>query len=342
MHDHWRDTVEVHPAADLFPMMSDAQLDALAKDIAAHGMHQGIVLWTPERTITADIEAGWKADFEVGRVPCGLSLLDGRNRLAAIERAFDDPGQCKAALSGALHGGVMALGVSIARPHHLNAHTDPFAFVISANIHRRHLTAEQKRKIVAQVLRADPERSDRQVAEMVKVGHPTVARVRQSLETSGDVEHRSTRTDSKGRQQPAKKPSRPTVATPAPPPAPTPMGKSTLVVETRDEVIVAFAEIVKSNPVAAFQDLIEVLRHNDELKWVARRLGANRSLARLLFAIETEEGPDSALKDQPKAATADPARKALACSLPNSCRRYSGCKDQGRCLAAGTAGEARP
>ena len=223
----------------------------------------------------------------------------------------------------------MALGVSIARPRHLNAHTDPFAFVISANIHRRHLTAEQKRKIVAQVLKADPERSNRQVAEMVKVGHPTVARVRQGLEASGDVEHRSTRTDSKGRQQPAKKPSRPTGAAPAPPPVPTPA-----------EVIVAFAEIVKSNPVAAFQELIEVLRHNGELKWVARRLGANRSLAQLLFAIETEDDPDSALKDQ-KAATAAPAQKALACSRQNGCR-YSGCKDQGRCLGSGTVGEARP
>ncbi|MFL5253142.1 MAG: hypothetical protein ACJ8AI_09645, partial [Rhodopila sp.] len=53
MHDHWRDKIKVHPAADLFPMMSDAELDALANDIAEHGMHQGIVLWTPEWTITA-------------------------------------------------------------------------------------------------------------------------------------------------------------------------------------------------------------------------------------------------------------------------------------------------
>src|SRR4051812_48183785 len=86
-------------------MMSDAELDALAKDIAEHGMHQGIVLWTREGTITADIEAGWNADFAAGKVPCGLFLLDGRNRLAAIERAFDDPGQRKAALSIALCGG---------------------------------------------------------------------------------------------------------------------------------------------------------------------------------------------------------------------------------------------
>ena len=48
MHDHWRDKIKVHPAADLFPITSDAELDALAKNIAEHGMHQGIVLWTPE------------------------------------------------------------------------------------------------------------------------------------------------------------------------------------------------------------------------------------------------------------------------------------------------------
>src|SRR4051812_24918396 len=77
------------------------------------GMYQGIVLWIREWKITADIEAGWKADFEAGKVPYGLSLLDSRNRLAAIERAFDDPGQRKAALSVALRGRGLALG---ARP----------------------------------------------------------------------------------------------------------------------------------------------------------------------------------------------------------------------------------
>src|SRR3954466_5784235 len=67
MYDHWRDKIRVYPAADLFPMMSDAELDALAKDIAEHGIHQGIVLWTREGTITADIEAGWNADFAAGK-----------------------------------------------------------------------------------------------------------------------------------------------------------------------------------------------------------------------------------------------------------------------------------
>ena len=40
---------------------------------------------------------------------------------------------------------------------------DPFEWVISANIHRRHLTAEQKRDIIAAVLKAQPENLDRSI-----------------------------------------------------------------------------------------------------------------------------------------------------------------------------------
>jgi hypothetical protein len=33
----WRDHLPVHPAADLFPMMSELELDELAKDIKDKG-----------------------------------------------------------------------------------------------------------------------------------------------------------------------------------------------------------------------------------------------------------------------------------------------------------------
>ena len=41
----WRDLYPVHPCADVFPMMSDAELEALAQDIKAHGLQQPVVLW---------------------------------------------------------------------------------------------------------------------------------------------------------------------------------------------------------------------------------------------------------------------------------------------------------
>lgn len=54
-------------------------------------------------------------------------------------------------------------------------------------------------------LKADPTKSDRQIAETVKVDHKTVGAVRQDLEGRGEIPHTETRTDSKGRQQKGKK-----------------------------------------------------------------------------------------------------------------------------------------
>jgi hypothetical protein len=75
------------------------------------------------------------------------------------------------------------------------------AFIISRNIHRRHLTAEQKRDLIAKLLATDPAKSDRQIAKTAGVSHPTVARVRIKMEESGDVEKVSTSIDTKGRAQ---------------------------------------------------------------------------------------------------------------------------------------------
>jgi hypothetical protein len=164
----WRDLIKVHPAADLFPMMSDEELKALAEDIKANGLMTPVVMYDDG---TGDEQ-----------------LLDDRNRVAAA---------------------VMAGVVPDAHTVSANA-TDlqlrcgyPYAFVISANIHRRHLTAEQKRGIIAELLRADPTKSDRQVAETVKVDHKTIGAARAKLEASGEIPRVETRTDTKGRKQPS-------------------------------------------------------------------------------------------------------------------------------------------
>jgi hypothetical protein len=82
---------------------------------------------------------------------------------------------------------------------------DPVAFVISANIHRRHLDAKQKRDLIARLLKMAPEKSDRQVAAAVKASKGTVGAVRSEMERRGQIGHVEARTDTRGRQQPAKK-----------------------------------------------------------------------------------------------------------------------------------------
>jgi hypothetical protein len=171
-HLDWRSMVAVHPAADLFPMVSDAELDELAKDIDANGQRSPLSIW---RSLP---EAEWQ-------------LLDGRNRVAALARLVDGEDRIRGAITVA---------------NQYEAHIDPVAFVISANIRRRHLTPEQKRDLIAKVLRADSTRSDRAVAAATQVSHHTVASVRNDLRDGGQIAHHDKRVGSDGIAQPAHKP----------------------------------------------------------------------------------------------------------------------------------------
>jgi hypothetical protein len=163
--------IKIHPAADEFPMMSDDELDQLAADIEKHGLRQAI-------------------DFQ------GDELLDGRNRLAAIRRIKDE--KRRNDLLGFVASTKRVMQVS-----------DPIAYVISANVRRRHLTAEKKRDIITALLKDRPERSDRETAKIADSNRTTVGQIRRELEEKGDVSIIDTRTDAAGRQQPAAKPPRP-------------------------------------------------------------------------------------------------------------------------------------
>src|SRR5262249_62357764 len=94
---------EYHPAAGVFPLMTEEEVGELRQDIAAsHGLREPIVLYEGK-------------------------ILDGRNRYIA----------CR------------ALGIPLkTREFDPSIEGDPFAYVLSANLHRRHLTAEQKRSII--------------------------------------------------------------------------------------------------------------------------------------------------------------------------------------------------
>jgi ParB-like chromosome segregation protein Spo0J len=79
-------------------------------------------------------------------------------------------------------------------------------FVISANIHRRHLTAEVKRALLDELILADPSKSDRQIAIETKYSHPTVAAARKDLESTGKVLPVEKRVGKDGKMRSAKKP----------------------------------------------------------------------------------------------------------------------------------------
>lgn len=56
---------------------------------------------------------------------------------------------------------------------------------VGLNLHRRHLTPEQKRELVAKLLETTPEKSDRQIAETAKVSPTTVGAIRRRSGVQG-------------------------------------------------------------------------------------------------------------------------------------------------------------
>jgi hypothetical protein len=194
----WRDLlaergISVHPAADLFPMMPDDELESLARDIAENGLRQGVVLWISTRM-----------PVQTAAAARGAMLLDGRNRLAAAVRALNgEPERLAETLDAALYvnpqNGARLIGGEI----------DPWDFVISANLRRRHLSVDDRKRIAEELLRRRPQRSDRDIGRQVRLDHKTIGSLRAENERRGEIPHVSSRTDSAGRQQPATKPAQP-------------------------------------------------------------------------------------------------------------------------------------
>jgi hypothetical protein len=181
---NWRDHLNVHPAADLFPLMSEAELKELAEDIRKNGFQQAIVIWRDNNTR-----------------PFKDYLIDGRNRLDALamlsclgpkrNRLRREPNDAYE----------RTLPLTITYPedvptnpnkgtlvrYDLENDDDVRECVVALNLHRRHLTAEVKRDVIAKLLKANPEQSNRTIAKQVKADDKTVAKVRRELESTADI-----------------------------------------------------------------------------------------------------------------------------------------------------------
>jgi ParB-like chromosome segregation protein Spo0J len=153
---------EFHSLADKFPPMTDAEYDALAADIRAHGQREPIVTYEDK-------------------------ILDGRNRYRACRELGLEPWTKRF-------------------EDFASTNDSPAAFVVSANIHRRHLTPEQKQAALIELRVANPEKSDRQLAAEAGVAHTTMSRATKRAEATGAVVPVGQRVgaDGKKRKQPKK------------------------------------------------------------------------------------------------------------------------------------------
>jgi len=122
--------LDFHPVANIFPLMTGAEYDALVSDIAEHGQHEAI----------------WLYDGMV---------LDGRNRLRACNQ------------------------LGLAPEFREYTGDDPQAFVVSLNLHRRHLTREQRDEVIRHL--RDKGMTLQKIADAVGVGFGTVHRATNEL-----------------------------------------------------------------------------------------------------------------------------------------------------------------
>jgi ParB-like chromosome segregation protein Spo0J len=174
----WRAHLKIHPAAERFPQLSEAELKELVCDIEANGLQVPVVIWT-----SPDPDDRYEA------------LIDGRNRLDALAML--------GRLSVHTDGYLLVDGKRLPQRY---ATDDPFKLAIALNIRRRHLNIEQRGEIVIQLLARQPNISDRQLGKELGVDHKTIAKARAKGEDVGRIPHVEKRTDSRGRRQPATKP----------------------------------------------------------------------------------------------------------------------------------------
>jgi hypothetical protein len=142
----WRDIYQIHPAALLFPRLPEDELRALGEDIKQNGLREPITLWSME--------------------PAGpWQVLDGINRLDAMElvgmETLEQVGnEWRLTLKPRYFSWVKD-------PYFpTQGEINPYLFVVSANVHRRHMTKELRAELIVRAV--ELERTSPPLARSVK------------------------------------------------------------------------------------------------------------------------------------------------------------------------------
>jgi hypothetical protein len=182
----WRALLKVHPAAEAFEPLPEAEMQELTEDIRVNGLRALPVLW-------------WSAD----QVPF---LIDGRTRLDALAQLgliYETPDHHVGLRTWT---GTKWANLSGDRMLFENVRGDPYEIARSFNVRRRHLSFDDKRRAVERLLKIHPELSHRQIAEKADVSPTSVGKIYKQKQEAGDVSTVDTsRIDTKGRRQPTHK-----------------------------------------------------------------------------------------------------------------------------------------
>lgn len=261
------DGIPVHPYAAAYPMMSEGELQDLADDIKANGQHEPIIVANLHPNLMDDPH-----------------ILDGRNRYAACKLAGVEPTFQTVSLLNPEGGSGQDEVVELTDDNIRR-------WIDSKNLHRRHLTPEQKRERIKAALSRNPELPDYQIAKRTNTSPHTVKRVRQDnpdlqganervnargqkrpatynrvpaevdLEVRGEVEKFTTSKGGDGKSYPASRPPRPE---PAPAPGFNPGDLEEL--NTTTEPTKPRPEAITSQFTSAIVDLNRVLSKIDRIK----------------------------------------------------------------------------
>jgi ParB-like chromosome segregation protein Spo0J len=196
----WRKYLPVHPACDVYPELSRDELIRTGNDIRKHGLRFEVVVNRKESP-----HKRYHDEFQ---------LIDGRSRLDAMaavglkfefKRGSRRSGPFLHFLNSELCGWD---GKRIKVKVEELTEEEVEAYVASANLHRRHLTAEEKHARLVAALKATPELSNAQIGKQTGRDDKTVAKVRRELESNSEIPNKTAdRVEASGRKARGRKPS---------------------------------------------------------------------------------------------------------------------------------------